>query len=134
MSVELVALAAACLGLIMIGADPFRFDGSEGVAGAVISLVAIGIHLGLVLLTVMKGKYRTALLGTFIPGLAMVAASRLARPGSRWARRHYDEAKVDRARTRAEHFDARWEPIGRHVTDFLGGRPAEEVGDHGGDQ
>jgi hypothetical protein len=126
-SVELVTLAAACLGLLVIGANPFQFDGSAGVAGAISSLTTIALHLSLVLLTVMKGKYRTALFGAFLPGIAWVSAIRLARPGSRWARGHYDEAKLGRARVRAQRFDRRWEPVGRHVTDFIGGRTADEV-------
>jgi hypothetical protein len=126
-SVELVALAAACLGLVVIGANPFEFDGSAGIVAAIASLTTIATHLTLVLITVMKGKYPTALFGAFIPGLASISALRLARPDSRWARRHYDEAKLGRARARAARFDRRWDPVRRGLTDFIGGQPADEV-------
>jgi hypothetical protein len=124
-SVELVALAAASLGLIVIGANPFRYDGSAGLAAAVSSSVVIGQHLGFVLITALKGKYRTALIGTFTPGLATIGAWRLARPDSQWARRRYDEEKLERARQRAERFDARWEPLRIRLGDLVGGRPLD---------
>ncbi len=126
-SVEIVTLAAACLGLILIGANPFRFDGSAGVAGVIGSVVSIATHLTLVLITVMKGKYRTALVGAFMPGLASIAAIRLARPDSRWARRHYDEHKRERARGRADRFDRRWGTTARRAADLVGGRPADDL-------
>lgn len=125
-SVELVALAAACLGLIVIGANPFEFDGSAGVAEAIASLVAIATHLALVLIAVMKGKYPTALVGTFMPGLASIGAIRLARPDSRWARRRYDEHKLERAQARADRFDRRWAPVARFGADIIGGRPVDD--------
>lgn len=122
-SVELVALAAALLGIVVIGSNPFRLDGSAGAAAAIVSLIAIAFHLGCVLVTALKGKYRTALISTFVPTVAVVAAWRLARPDSRWARRHYDDRKFDRARRRAERFDARWEPVRVRFGNVIGGQP-----------
>lgn len=126
-SVEMVALAAACLGLIIIGANPFQFDGSMDLIGFVASVVAIAVHITLILITVMKGKYPTALIGSFLPGVAGIAAIRLARPDSRWARRRYDEHKQERARSRTDRFDKRWALTARHAADFVGGRPADVV-------
>ncbi len=131
LSVELVALAAASLGVIIIGANPFRFDGSAGIAAAVSSLIAIGLHLGFVLITFLKGKYRTALFGTFTPGLAMISAWRLARPESRWAYRRYSDTKLEHARRRAERFDTRWEPVRIWLGDLVGGRPLDTSDDDG---
>ena len=51
----------------------------------------------LIVLSVMKGKYKLALFGAFIPLCALVAAIRLARPESRWAKRHYGPEKLARA-------------------------------------
>ena len=122
-SVELVALAAALLGLVIVGSNPFRSDGAADVAAIVTSIVTVVLHLSCVAVTAVKGKYRTALLGTFVPTVAIVGAWRLARPDSRWARRRYDDSKRDRARERAERFDARWEPVRLRVDDLLGGAP-----------
>lgn len=127
-SVEMVALAAACLGLIVIGANPFRFDGSAGAVAAVASLAAVVNHLTLVLITAMKGKYRSALVGAFLPGLASIGAIRLARPDSSWARRRYDDLKREKARTRADRFDRRWTQRLLSAADFVGGRITDDVG------
>lgn len=129
-SVEVVALAAASLGLIVIGANPFRFDGSAGFAAAVSSLIAITVHLGFIVITVLKGKYRTALFGMFTPGLAIISGWRLARPDSWWARHRYAEAKIERARQRAERFDTRWEPVRIGLGDLVGGQPLDTSEDN----
>jgi hypothetical protein len=52
-----------------------------------------------------------------------VAAVRLARPTSPWARWRYGPKKRARAGRRAAAFDDRWAPIRRHWDDFIGGTP-----------
>ncbi len=121
-SVEMVALAVACLGLGLLGSNPFRVDGSEDLPVVVGAIVGIALHLAFVAIAVAKGKYRMALLGTFIPSLSLIAAARLARPTSRWARR-YGDAKLRRATERAARHDARFAPIGRRVSDVVAGAP-----------
>jgi len=76
-SVEMVSLAIACLGLALIGIRPFD-------------------------------------LGMF----------RLARPGSRWARRRYTPEQLARATERARRTDARWGAYTRWMNDFAGMGPA----------
>ncbi len=73
----------------------------------------------------MKGKYKLALFGAFIPLCALVAAMRLARPESRWAKRHYGPAKLARAKARTASYDARFGPATAWVSDFVAGRPSE---------
>jgi hypothetical protein len=107
-SVEMVALAAASLGIFLVFGSPFSPD--DG--GDVVSLiVGIAVHLLFVFITFRKGKYRTALVGFFLPVVAIVGAIRLARPRSRWAKRFYKEKKMTRATVRATKSDARWAPI-----------------------
>jgi hypothetical protein len=122
-SVELVGLTIACLGLILIGLNPFRVDGSADAGAVVASIGTIAVNLVFVAVTALKGKYPTALVGAFVPMVAWIGAVRLARPSSRWATRRYDERRLDRARTRAERFDARYGAIGRHIADFVAGPP-----------
>jgi hypothetical protein len=57
--------------------------------------------------------------------IALVAATRLARPESRWAKRHYDPDKLARAKARAERYDARFGPATQWISDFVAGRPSE---------
>lgn len=121
-SVEMVGLAIACLGLVLIGSNPFRVDGSAGRVVTIASIGAIGLHLALVAVSVAKGKYRMALIGTFVPLLSVIGAIRLARPASRWATRRYDEATVERAIRRAEHYDNRYGPFARRAVDIVAGQ------------
>jgi len=125
LSVNMVTLAAACVGLAVVGVSPVKLnDMPEHVAalrfGAVVALL---IHFVLVAVTALKGKYPTALIGLFVSPITWVAAVRLARPTSPWARWRYDPEKLDHAKRRAADFDRRWAPIRRHWDDFIGGTP-----------
>jgi hypothetical protein len=122
-SVEMVALAAGCLGLVLIGSDPFRIEGSAGTAILVGTVAFTAIHLGFVGVAVTKGKFRLALFGAFIPLLSLVGAIRLARPTSRWATRFYDDDKIQRAELRAAQFDARYQPAMRRASNVVAGAP-----------
>jgi hypothetical protein len=125
-SVEMVSLAMACLGLAVVGLTPFDFDGFEGgLESALIVGAVVAAILGLIIVSVMKGKYKLALFGAFIPLCALVAALRLARPESRWAKRHYGPAKLARARARTASYDARFGPATEWVSDFVAGKPSE---------
>jgi hypothetical protein len=50
--------------------------------------------------TVAKGKWRLAVIDAFVWLFSYVAAFRLAKPRSLWARRIYDQQKMHRARVR----------------------------------
>jgi hypothetical protein len=125
-SVEMVSLAMACLGLAVVGLTPFDFSGFEGgLESALIVGLIVAAILGLIVVSVMKGKYKLALFGAFIPLCALVAAMRLARPESRWAKRHYGPAKLARAQARTASYDERFGPATAWVSDFVAGRPSE---------
>ena len=121
-SVEMVSLASASMGLVLIGGAPFGVDGVEARELGV-RLGAIGgmvLNVGLVLVNVFKGKVRLALLAAFMPVVSWIGAIRLARPGSRWARR-YDAATLQRASERVARFDARWDPITTRLGNLVAG-------------
>ncbi|TPG29598.1 hypothetical protein [Mycolicibacterium hodleri] len=125
LSVNVVTLAAACVGLATVGVSPVQVpDLPANIAAfryaAVVVLLA---NFVLVAVTALKGKYPTALMGLFISPVAWVAAVRLARPTSPWARWRYSAAKRARAQRRAAAFDHRWAPVRRHWDDFIGGTP-----------
>jgi L-lactate permease len=125
-SVEMVSLAMACLGLAVVGLTPFDVRGLEGgVEGAIALVLAIVTVLWLIIVSVMKGKYKLALFGAFIPLSALVAAVRLARPESRWAKRRYGPEKLARAQRRTASYDQRFGPATAWVSDFVAGRPSE---------
>jgi len=118
LSVEMVSLTFAVMGLVLAGLNPFDFVrgiGDQITLAGVASGVAF--HLGTVAVCLWKGKVELAIIGAFIPFLALIAAIRLARPGSRWAQRFYREPKMERARERAQRYDRRY---GR-FTNLIGG-------------
>lgn len=127
LSVNVVTLAAACVGLGVAGVSPFGVSGlgdtTRLVRGSV--TVALFLHLLLVAVTAFKGKYPTALFGMFLAPLAWIAAFRLARPHSLWARKLYDTKRVEHATHRAADFDKRWDPVRSRWDDFIGGTPTE---------
>jgi hypothetical protein len=125
-SVEMVSLAVACLGLALVGFTPFDFQGAAGnVEGVVAVVLSITLLLSWILVCIAKGKYRVALFGAFIPVVALVGAIRLARPGSRWARRRYGPEKTARATARTAKHDARYGPATAWVSNFVAGTPSE---------
>ncbi len=125
-SVEIAGLAVACLGLMLIGANPLGFLNEERQTASVITIVStIALHLGFIVLCVLKGKFRMALLGIFLPPVALIGAIRLALPGSRWARRWYSPKRLARAEARAARHAARWEPIMRSAGFGVAGTPAD---------
>ena len=125
-SVEIVSLAIACLGLMLVGANPLGVFNDEDQTVTVTSIVGtLTLHLLFIVVCVLKGKYRVALLGIFLPPLALIGAIRLALPGSRWARRWYSPRKLARAESRAAKHAARWEPIMKSAGYAVAGKPAE---------
>lgn len=110
LSVDMVTLATACISLAAVGVSPLNVDGLTGVIAIArgVAMLLLLVHLALVAVTALKGKYPTAMLGIFLAPIAWVAAFRLARPTSPWARWRYSPRRLTRARQRALGFDHRW--------------------------
>jgi hypothetical protein len=123
LSVNVVTLAAACVGLAAVGVSPVDDLPPEITAVRYVAVAVLLLNFTLVAITALKGKYPTALLSLFIGPIAWVAALRLARPTSPWARWRYRPDKLARAKRRAAEFDDRWAPVRRHWDDFIGGTP-----------
>jgi hypothetical protein len=123
LSVNVVTLAAACVGLATVGVSPVDDLPPDITAFRYAAVAVLLLNFVLVAITALKGKYPTALLGLFIGPIAWVAAVRLARPTSPWARWRYSAAKRARAGRRAAAFDRRWAPVRQHWDDFIGGTP-----------
>jgi hypothetical protein len=127
LSVEAVSLTAACLGLALAGFSPFGVQDADGIEvslrlTATSVLAADGV---LALICVLKGKYRTALFGLFVPPVAVFGALRLARPSSIWARHRYRVRRMERATRRAADFDRRFAPLQTDWVNFVGGKPSQ---------
>ena len=110
--------AAIIGGGIVVGFVPL--DAGEG--GSTVAIVAtVVVELALCAVVALKGKISTAVIGMFIAPVASVAAIRLARPDSIWARRRYPEGsgKLAKAKDRKQRHDRRV----RKLQDLIGGAP-----------
>jgi hypothetical protein len=112
-SIDAVVVTGTLLAVTLIGL-PFWIDvfqaflTTAGVGGPRLSsgesaAILVPVQVVGVLLALAcfyKGKRFAAIVGMFIPIVALVGVLRLARPDSRWARRFYHGDKQSKARTR----------------------------------
>ena len=126
-SVEMVSLAFGCLGFLLVGIAPFGVNdmGDAELAVRVGADAATALTLVQIVVCVLKGKFKLALFGIFVPPLAWVGALRLARPRSRWARQRYGPGRLERAGKRAADFDTRWDPVVDRLSNLVAGKPSE---------
>jgi hypothetical protein len=126
-SVEAVVLTAAVVGLLLVGALPLGVNdvGDTEHSGRTSVAVTAAVNFLVALVAFAKGKIGLGVLGIVFPPFAWVAALRLARPDSLWARRCYPEhsRRRRRARSRAERHDARWGRLRAKLEDLLAGTP-----------
>src|SRR5919106_6959290 len=96
-SVDAVVVAAIVGGLLLMGFLPFSRE--SGDAAIVLSVLAA---LAISTVAVLKGRVLSAVAGMLVPLVGIVAAIRLAKPASPWARKRYQPGspKLERARTR----------------------------------
>lgn len=102
-SVDAVFVAVAVTGLLLIGLRPLTWDYGTPVSPAAL----IVANLLLAVVTLLKGKIWTGLVGLFVPVLLIVGAIRLARPGSPWAHWLF-VGRSPRKMARAIHREERW--------------------------
>jgi hypothetical protein len=118
-SVDAVIFAAIIGGGLVMGFVPL--DAGSG-SSTVAIIASITLNLTLCVLVALKGKFSAAVVGMFIPPVAWVAAIRLARPGSWWAKRRYKagSGKLVKAQARKTRHDRRV----RRLQDLIGGAPS----------
>jgi hypothetical protein len=110
--------AALCLLVTApLGADPGK-DAPHWVLGGV-----IGVNTVFALTAFLKGKMKLGAFGVFVPGVSFVAAVRLAKPTSPWARQFYTRAKLERSSIRAALQHKRYTHLRCHLYDLIGGAP-----------
>ena len=125
-SVEMIGLATAVFGFVLLGFSPLGVDelSVDDLEIRVTLLTGVVAHFLLLLVCVLKGKYRSALVGCFVAPVAWWAAIRLARPNSWWGRRYRRPRKIERALRREKKFQTRWDPRWRWVSDLIAGAPS----------
>lgn len=126
-SIDAALIAVVFLGLVLLSATPGTLDTSTADSFAA-SLIALAVHFGCVLISLTKKRFVNALVGTFVPGVAVYSAIRLGKPGSPWARRFY-RARNPRKQARAErrfHPGRRTDLYKERLRDAIGGVTEEE--------
>jgi hypothetical protein len=118
-SVDAVIFAAIIGGGLIVGFVPLD-AGNGGSTLAIVSTVVV--TLGICAIVALKGKLSSAVIGMFIPPVAWVAAIRLGRPDSWWARRRSNpgSGKLTKAQARKAKHDQRV----RRWQDLIGGAPS----------
>ena len=119
-SVDAVLVAVIVGGLMLVETAPWDVDATDG---ATVVGVTLGVNLLFIVIALFKGRIILGILGFLVPLLAFVAALRLARPRSPWARRYYGAGSRRRARSERRF------PVGRHhrwdkLVDMFAGSPA----------
>lgn len=127
-SVEVVLVTFALTLFLLSGFSPLGVNGvgedeqDSRLSGALSAL----INFVFVLIALLKGKTRLAVVGVLVPPVAVFGALRLARPRSVWDRRLYARRPRTRQRAerRAERHDRRWGPLRRRLDYLVGGAPS----------
>lgn len=120
-SVEATLMGAAFGMLCVLASAPLSNPSEDFPHWLAVSILVVNITFSL--LAFLKGKVKLGTLGIFIPGLAIVAAVRLATPDSLWAHRFYSPAKMRRSREREEQLDRKYSHLRHRVYDLIGGAP-----------
>jgi hypothetical protein len=101
-SIDATLVALGLVGFVLLAFVPARLD-DDSPAVLATTVAAATWHFGWVLIAAAKYRLVHALFGIFLPGLAVYAGVRLAKPRSVWAKRFYGErrpAKQARAEQR----------------------------------
>jgi hypothetical protein len=117
-SIDAVVMAAVAAALVVIGVKPFGLD--EPVSAVLVPVVGC-ITVALAAVAFFKGRPVLGVAAMFVLLAGILAAARLARPESAWARRFYRTRpnKLQRAQERY----ARDERVWRRFQDLIGGTP-----------
>jgi hypothetical protein len=117
-----VSIIWTLLGLMFLtGLAPFGIHDQTEVP-RIIGFTVVIVAIGLSIVTCLKGKLTLGLLSIFLPPVGLIAAYRLARPGSIWAQLFYSPAQRARAQARFDPAASQLEALRRRFTDLLGGR------------
>ncbi|WP_433334093.1 hypothetical protein [Spirillospora sp. CA-294931] len=131
-SVDAVFVAVAVTGLLLMGIHPLGLTDlaigpgeTDRTAVLAAYVTTVVLSLGLAVVTLLKGKIWTGLIGMFIPFLLIAGALRLARPASPWARWRYKNgsSKIPRAERREARYRRPMIRAKIWVQEFIAGRP-----------
>jgi hypothetical protein len=124
-SIDATVIAAALIGMIVIGINPFQEQG-EGATliESIISWLLIIFFIGA---SFLKGRRLHGILGVIFTPLAIYATCRIGKPDSPWAHRRYGE-RHPKKQAKAEarfHSGRRTDRFKEAFRDIVGGKPSE---------
>jgi|GEM_PF-177569 len=123
-SVDAVIIGILITGLLLVGYLPLGYAPGDGASWPIFGIIAFNACFTVV--TLLKGKVWTGLVGIMVPGVSWIGALRLARPFSPWARWMY--GRRPRALARARRREARWhrraDAVRRWIFDLIAGKPS----------
>jgi hypothetical protein len=125
LSIDACMAAVAFLGLAVMVTFPLPTDSANERLARALGDGLIALLACFVVLTLLKGKLKQGLLGIVFPPLAVVAAARLVKPTSIWARllNPDDGWRMRRSRALYESRHARWALHRDRAHDLIGGAP-----------
>jgi hypothetical protein len=132
-SIDATVIAAAAMGLVVLGANPLTIDsGSLGVVIA--SVLSTLVIFAMVAICFFKGRVLHGVVGFFVFPVAIYGACRIGKPGSAWARRRYGARRPKKQAKAVDRFrpERRTERFKEAFRDIVGGKPSEglaKVGD-----
>jgi hypothetical protein len=118
-------IAAALIGLIVVGVNPF--EASDEGTTAIESIITWMVVIACVAASFLKGRRLHGITGVFFPPLAIYATCRIGKPDSAWAHRRYGEKHPGKQVKAEERFppDRRTERFKNAFRDMIGGKPSE---------
>ncbi|MGE0027880.1 MAG: hypothetical protein AB7O78_00660 [Thermoleophilia bacterium] len=121
-SVDAVIIALTTGGIFVLGIAPVELDGDGDLSRAWLT-VWVTVNCALTIVVILKSKWLTAVVGFVVPFITLIAAVRLAKPRSVWARRFY--ARNPDKQARADRRGERIETQLNRLRDALAGAPSE---------
>jgi hypothetical protein len=127
-SIDATVIAAAAMGLILLGFTPFTFE-TGSLDEAIGSIVSALVVFGLVALCFAKQRLLHGTIGFFVFPIALYGAVRIGKPGSPWGRRRYVDRNPAKQAKAEERFapDRHTERFKNAFRDIVGGKPSEGV-------
>jgi hypothetical protein len=127
-SIDATVVAAAAMGLVLLGADPFADLSFRGTLGEVAATIAVLVlWLSTVGISFAKRRMLHGVVGFFFAPVAIYAACRIGKPDSMWARRFYGERNPRKQIKAEERFrpDRRTVRFKETFRDAVGGSTTE---------
>lgn len=126
-SVDAIIVAVTFTVLLLLGLVPMGFSRTAtaevtGSGARWLAVAVLGVNIAPLVVSLLKGKLWLGVVGMFVPGVAWIAALRLAKPESPWARLRYRQhpAKLARALER----ELGWVRRKHRFVDLLAGAPS----------